>query len=159
MVARLSLWWAERTQREQWLLAVMVGLLLLVLGWLLVARPLIGALEDAKLRHGEKVIAVAEARAEADRARRSSGAPAVAAALPIDGLISRAATEAGFTNARIVGRGPTRANVAIDAARPAAYFGWIASLERQGVVVESLRATASPDRTLSTEAVFTVTGR
>lgn len=155
MVARLSLWWAERSRREQWLLAIMVGLLLLVLGWALMARPLIGALEEAKLRHGAAVIAVAEARAEADRARRSSEAPAPASALPIDGLISRTATEAGFTNARIVGRGPARANVAIDAARPAAYFGWIISLERQGVVVESLRANASPDRTLSTEAVFT----
>jgi general secretion pathway protein M len=158
MAARLRLWWQERSLRERWLLSLMLGLLFLVISWLLVARPLMIALEEAKLRHGEAVIAVAEARAEADRARRSA-APPSAPALPIDALVSRSATEAGFTGARIIGRGPARASVAVDAARAEAYFGWIAALERQGVTVESLRATANPDRTLSTQAVVAAGGR
>ena len=158
MAARLRLWWQERSLRERWLLSLMLGLLFLVISWLLVARPLMIALEEAKLRHGEAVIAVAEARADADRARRSA-APPSAPALPIDALISRSATEAGFTGARIIGRGPARASVAVDAARAEAYFAWIAALERQGVTVESLRATANPDRTLSTQAVVAAGGR
>ncbi|HET9427701.1 MAG TPA: type II secretion system protein GspM [Allosphingosinicella sp.] len=159
MARHLSLWWTGRSQREQRLLSVMAGLLALVLGWLLVAQPLIGALEDAKLRHGEAVIAAAEARAQADRSRRSAQPAAMAPALPIDGLISRTATEAGFTGARIIGRSPARASIAVDAARAEAYFAWIAGLERQGVTVESLRASANPDRTLRTEAVFAARGR
>ena len=158
MAARLSHWWQERSLRERWLLSFMFGLLFLVLAWLLVARPLMIALEEAKLRHGEAVIAVAEARAEADRARRSAEPPS-APALPIDALVSRTATEAGFTGARIIGRGPARASVAVDAARAEAYFAWIAALERQGVTVESLRATANPDRTLSTQALVAAGGR
>ena len=158
MAARLRHWWQERSLRERWLLSFMFGLLFLVLAWLLVARPLMVALEEAKLRHGEAVIAVAEARAEADRARRSAEPPS-APALPIDALVSRTATEAGFTGARIIGRGPARASVAVDAARAEAYFAWIAALERQGVTVESLRATANLDRTLSTQAVVAAGGR
>ena len=158
MAARLRHWWQERSLRERWLLSLMFGLLFLVLAWLLVARPLRIALEEAKLRHGEAVIAVAEARAEADRARRSAEPPS-APALPIDALVSRTATEAGFTGARIIGRGPARASVAVDAARAEAYFAWIAALERQGVTVESLRATANLDRTLSTQAVVAAGGR
>ena len=158
MAARLRHWWQERSLRERWLLSFMFGLLFLVLAWLLVARPLMIALEEAKLRHGEAVIAVAEARAEADRARRSAEPPS-APALPIDALVSRTATEAGFTGARIIGRGPARASVAVDAARAEAYFAWIAALERQGVTVESLRATANLDRTLSTQAVVAAGGR
>ena len=158
IAARLSHWWQERSLRERWLLSLMFGLLLLVVAWLLIARPLMIALEEAKLRHGEAVIAVAESRAEADRARRSAE-PASAPALPIDALVSRTATEAGFTGARIIGRGPARASVAVDAARAEAYFALIAALERQGVMVESLRATANPDRTLSTQAVVSAGGR
>ena len=158
MAARLRHWWQERSLRERWLLSLMFGLLFLVLAWLLVARPLMIALEEAKLRHGEAVIAVAEARAEADRARRSAEPPS-APALPIDALVSRTATEAGFTGARIIGRGPARASVAVYAARAEAYFAWIAALERQGVTVESLRATANLDRTLSTQAVVAAGGR
>ena len=36
----LALWWRERSLREQRLLLVMLGLLVLVLGWLLIIRPL-----------------------------------------------------------------------------------------------------------------------
>ena len=155
MPAQFNLWWQERTSRERWLLALMFGLLFLVAAWLFVARPLMIALEEAKLRHGQAVIAVAEARAEADRASRPAE-PRSAPALPIDALVSRTANEAGFTGARIIGRGPARASVAIDAARAEAYFAWIAALEGQGVTIESLRATANPDRTLSTQAVVAV---
>ena len=154
MTERITLWWRERTQREQRLLLVMFALVAAILGWLLVVQPLSHALEDARIRHGEAVVAAAEARAEADLRRRSASRPRQAAQLPIDGLISRTAGEAGFTGARIAAQGPARASVAIDAARPQAYFAWIARLEQSGLVVETLRASANPDRTLSAEAVL-----
>lgn len=154
MSERLASWWRERSVREQRLLAVMSALLVIVLGWLLVAQPLINALEAARLRHGEAVIAVAEARARAELHRRSAQRPRATAPLPVDSLIGLTAGEAGFTGARIAGQGPARASVAIDSARPPAFFGWIAELERRGLTVESLRAQANADRTLSAEAVL-----
>jgi len=147
----MSEWWSHRTERERRLLLVMLGLFALVLGWLLVVRPLGDALDAAKERHGAAVVALAEAKA---RTQVTVLSPASAPALPIDGLISRSATEAGFANARVAGQGPTRATVAIDAARPQALFGWVARLEAQGVAVASLRARANADQTLAVEAAF-----
>ena len=144
-------WWSQRSERERRLLLVMLGLLALLLGWLLVVRPLGDALDAARERHGAAVVALAEAKA---RTQVAAPPPASAPALPIDGLVSRSATEAGFANARVAGQGPTRATVAIDAARPQALFGWVARLEAQGVTVESLRARANADQTLAVEAAF-----
>jgi general secretion pathway protein M len=146
----MSEWWSQRSERERRLLLVMLGLLALVLGWLLVVRPLGDALDAAKERHGAAVVALAEAKARSPSVRP----PASALPLPIDGLVSRSATEAGFANARVTGQGPTRATVAIDAARPQALFGWVARLEAQGVTVASLRARANVDQTLTVEAAF-----
>ena len=147
----MSEWWSQRSERERRLLLVMLGLFALVLGWLLVVRPLGEALDAAKERHGAAVVALAEAKA---RTRVAVPSPASAPALPIDSLVSRSATEAGFANARVAGQGPTRATVAIDAARPQALFGWAARLEAQGVAVASLRARANADQTLAVEAAF-----
>jgi len=152
-------WWQARSARERRLLTIMGGLALLVLGWLLVVRPLGDRLEAAKARHGEAVVALAEARTRDEARRRAAGTGAVTASAPIDSLLGQTAGEAGFTAARIAGQGPARATVAIDAARPQAFFGWVALLERRGLAVESLRARANPDRTLAAEVVFRARGR
>ena len=76
----------------------MLGLAGLVLGWLLVVRPLGDALDAARQRHGAAVVALAK-RGRASGRRRPSRRPSPA--LPIDSLIGRTASEAGFTGARI----------------------------------------------------------
>ena len=160
MKAGFESWWRLRSEREQRLLLVMFVLLALVLAWLLVVRPLADALDSARRRHDEAVTALAEARA---RAGAIGAAPVVAAPatapLPVDSYLGRTATEAGFTGARIVAQGPARATVAIDAARPQAFFAWVRALEQNGLVVESLRARANGDRTLAIEAAFRARGR
>ncbi len=151
MTADFALWWQGRSARERMLLAIMAALLALVLVWLLVVRPLSDALDAAQRRHAAAVVALAEARAQGAPVAAAS---AVAPSLPIDSLIGRSANEAGFTGARITAQGPARAHVAIDAARAPALFGWIASLEQQGLVVATLRARGNADRTLAMEAVL-----
>lgn len=155
MSETFSSWWRIRSPRERGLLLVMVALMAFVLGWLLVVRPLADALDAAKARHGAAVVALAEAKARAAPGR----APAAAPTLPVDSLIGRTAAEAGFAGARIAAQGPARANVAIDAARPQALFGWLVRLEGSGLVVERLRAQANSDRTLAVEAVLRARGR
>lgn len=147
---QLATWWGARSQREQRLLLVMVGLLLIIILWLLVFRPLDAALDSAKLRHAAAVQAAAEARA-----RR----PAVTAAgtrlpLPVDAMVRRTAQEAGFGAARISAQGPRRADFAIDAARAPALFAWIATVERAGIRIERLQARRNGDQTLRVEARF-----
>jgi len=129
----------------------MLGLVALVLVWLLVVRPLGDAFERAKQRHNVAVLALAEARA---RSNPGGARASVAPPLPLDALVSRTAADAGFTAAQVTGGGPTTARLALAAARPKALFGWIATLEAQGVRVDRLQARANPDRTVAVEAAF-----
>lgn len=154
MSDNLLLWWQGRSPRERGLLAIMVALLAIVLGWLLVVRPLSDWLDQARTRHDAAVVALAEARARAD-----AGGARVSAPLPIDSLIGRTAAAAGFAGARIAAQGPARASVTLDAARPQAAFGWLAQLEGSGLVVERLHAQANSDRTLRIEASLRARGR
>jgi general secretion pathway protein M len=147
-------WWRVRTAREQRLLAVMGALLVLVLGWLLVVRPLADALDEAQRRHASAVAALAQARAQADAAGRLHGSAAPAVPLPVNGFVTRTANEAGFAGARVAARGPTAAVIAIPAARAPAFFTWVRLMERRGLEVQSLRARANQDRTLAVEATF-----
>jgi len=155
MSERLSLWWLARSTRERLLLSVMFALAALVLGWVLVLRPLSDALDTARSRHGAAVVALAQARARTQAGVSAGTAPA----LPVDSLIARTAGDAGFAGARIAAQGPARASVAIDAARPQALFAWLAALERSGLIVERLRARANSDRTLAVEATLRTRGR
>lgn len=154
MSETLTLWWQGRSARERGMLLIMFGLLAIVVGWLLVVRPLSDWLDAARTRHDAAVVALAEARMRAD-----AGGARVSAPLPVDSLIGRTAAEAGFTGARIAAQGPARASVAIDAARPQALFGWIAQLEGSGLAVERLQARANSDRTLAFEATLRARGR
>jgi general secretion pathway protein M len=156
MSAGPPLWWRERSARERTLLLLMAALAVLVLGWLLVVRPLSDALDTAKTRHAAAAVALGEARARAAQGGGPRGA--TAASLPVDALIARTSSEAGFTGARIASQGPARASVAIDAARPQALCAWLVRLEQSGVVVESLRARTNSDRTLAAEARFRAWG-
>jgi len=154
MTLGLTSWWRARTLREQRLLLLMLALFALVLGWLLVIRPLGDALDAAQRRHAAAVVALADARVRAEGARRLRSERRDAPPLPVDGLLGRTATEAGFAGARIAADGPARASVAIDAARPQAFFAWVRLLERRGLIVDTLRARANDDRTLAIEAAF-----
>lgn len=150
------LWWGERSPRERGLLAIMAGLAALVIGWLLIVRPLSDQLDAAKSRYAAATVALAEARSREDAA---GGGPARAPGMPVDSLIGAAATQAGFTNARIAAQGPARATITVDSARPQALFAWLGQLERQGLSVERLGARTNSDRTIAVEAVLRVRGR
>lgn len=154
----LALWWRERSPREQRLLLVMFALIALVLGWLLVIRPLSDSLDAAQARHAEAVTALAEVRGRSEAIRRLQGERNVSAPLPVDGFVSRTSAEAGFINARIAAQGPARATFALDAVRPQAFFAWVRLMERRGLVVDSLRARTNGDRTLAVEAAFRARG-
>lgn len=154
MKDRLASWWRLRTRREQGMLAVMAALLLIVLLWLSLFRPLGDATAAARERHGLAVVALGKARAQAERLGELKARPAPVAAGPVDLLLSRSATEAGFQVARVDREGPMVATIAIDAARPQAFFGWVGDMEASGLLLERLNATANSDQTLSVRATF-----
>jgi general secretion pathway protein M len=155
MIGELKLWWAGRTARERWMLLVMFALIVLVVGWLGIVRPLGNAQADARLRLETAVTALAEAQSRSVTAAAAAH-PAATAQPPIDALLARTASDAGFANARIDAQGPARAALVIEAGRPQALLGWIGALEAQGVTVEGLRARPNQDRTIHLEANFVI---
>ena len=150
--------WLARTPRERWLLGIMMALVALVLVWLLILRPLGDMLSAARQRHGEAAAALAEARSQAAAiAALERNRPALFEG-PIDSAIAAAASEAGFQLSGVQPEGPGRVSIAIGAAKPQALFGWIAALEAQGYIVQSLTASSNPDRTLSAQVLFRARG-
>lgn len=159
MIESFKSWWATRTLREQRLLLVMAGLAAVVLAWLLILRPLSDALSNARERHNQAVLALADVRAQAQAIADAQGAAPAALAGPLDAMLAQSAAEAGFSNARVTPEGGNRAVVAVDAARPQAFFGWVAGMERRGLIVDRLSAAANPDRTLSVQVTFRMRSR
>lgn len=155
MIGRFRLWWTGRAPRERVLLLIMFGLLGITIVWLLLIRPVGDALADARARHDRAVIARAGAEAQAQAIavlERGGGAKLTG---PIVAFVGQRAEEAGFTVARVDPLGADRATIVINAARAAAFFSWIADLERRdGLIVDALSARVNSDQTLSVEATF-----
>jgi general secretion pathway protein M len=148
-------WWRTRTSREQKLLLAMFALAAVVLAWLLIIRPLSDALSRARERHGEAVLAMAEARAQA---RAITGVRRTAPArptVPLDSLLSQSASEAGFPVTRVEREGANQATITIQPVRPQAFFAWVNQMEgRNGLIVERLTANTNSDQTLQVTVTF-----
>lgn len=153
-------WWRTRTLREQRLLLAMLALLAVVLLWLLIWRPLGDALSRARDRHAAAALALAEARAQAALIAQFERAAPVGPQEPIDTLISRSATDAGFPIARLEREGAGQATLVLASVRPQAFFGWVGQMESgRGLIVERLSASTNSDRTLSVQVTFRTRSR
>ena len=136
----LSSWWQERSARERLLVSMAAAVAVALFAWLAVARPLAGAVEEARLRQERAAEMLGAARAAAAEAARPASARAAAAPPgPIDRWIAAAAAEAGFTDASVIGDAE-RVRVSIASARAQAFFDWVAILEERGARVTALRA-------------------
>lgn len=145
-------WFRSLSLREQRLILVMLALAGIVFAWLLVVRPLGDALADARARHGAAVVALADARARAAEIARLEQQGSAAPGGPADVVVSRSAVEAGFQLSQIQAAPDGSVTLAMDSARPQAFFDWVARLEgAQGLVVERLNARANGDRTIAVE--------
>lgn len=158
MNARLKAMWLARTERERWLLGAMLALIGLVLAWLLILRPLGDMLSAAKQRHGGAVAELAEARSQAAAVAALEQNKPMAIQGPIDVAVAAAASEAGFQLTQLQPQGPGRVSLAIGSARAQALFAWLARLEVQGYVVESLNVSSNPDRTLAAQLALRARG-
>jgi general secretion pathway protein M len=152
-VSALKQWWRGRTLREQRLLLAMSVLFAIVLLWLLIVRPVGDALSRARERHADAAQALAEARAQAALIRQLERSAPAALAEPVDALISRSATEAGFPIGRLERQG-NRAAMVLPSVRPQAFFGWLGQMEARGLIVERLSATPNTDQTVTVEVTL-----
>lgn len=148
MTDNLKLWWNARAPRERVLLAIMLALLVIIIGWLGVYRPIENAVRGAALANqeaAERYGDMARKVAWLKRAERRAGARST---LPAEQIVGQSAGEAGFTLDRVQAQGGDRVDIAIASARSTALLGWIQTLEGQGMAVD--RATITPSGTTGT---------
>ena len=152
MIGALQPWWRERTDRERWLLAAMAALALPILLWLLVWRPLHAARLAAEARLADSVAALGEVRAlapaiRAAEARRRDDRPLLE-------RVGSHAGRAGLTTERLQADGDGAVALRIAAVRPALLLGWIAELQRDGIVVDRLAVTRNDDSSVAADLVL-----
>lgn len=150
MMERLFGWWRGRSQREQALLGIMIGLFIVVFGWLLVLRPLDSGLAGAR---ADNAIAIAQLeRVRSDATALKSGR--AFAAETAQALVSRSASEAGFTPTRLDPGAEGRVLIALASAKPVALGKWLQALDAQGVFVEQISLRPNSDATLAVDATL-----
>jgi general secretion pathway protein M len=152
MISSFSPWWSARSRRERILLLILLVLFGITLAWLLVVRPLGESLASARERHGEAVIALAEAKAGAAAIGRLERERPPSASGPVERIVTESASAAGFQLSRIQSEAAGKVSLAMEAARPQALFSWVSEMEtKNGLIVERLTANANSDRTLSAQ--------
>lgn len=147
-------WWLARAPRERALLAVLGALVAGILLWLGVWRPLSNGLSEGWLRQGEAVDRAAAIDARLAALQRAP-AERRGADAPLSQRLTQSASEAGLTLDRATAQGTDGMAITIAAARSGALLGWLARLEAQGVIVETVSmAPGATAGSLSVQAVL-----
>lgn len=153
MIARISVWYVALNPRERVLVTVagaLAGLVLLVYGIIL---PVGNAVDAAALRHAATVERSGRLLTEM-KALKAPAPVSQAQAGPIDQQVAASAESAGFVLQSNQPRGNDVTVIVIPTARPATALGWLDGLTEQGVVIEALTMTPSPDGTVSLNATL-----
>lgn len=145
-------WWRDRTARERWLVGVMAVLLVVVIGWLGVQRPLASARSAAMTREADATTGLAEVKSMGGAIRAAEQRAGTAPAIPLVELVSQRANEAGLTAERLDTSGDGRVTMRVAAVRPPALLRWIAALESgDGIIVDRAAIARNGDATVSVE--------
>jgi len=158
MTGELWIWFRSRSLREQRLLLVMVALLALTIVWAAIILPVTDALSTARTRHDAAVVVLAETEArvlDVKALERDRPAPLGA---PLDTVIRDRANAAGFALATVTRVGDNGVQIGIGSARPGALMAWIAGLEDDGILVDTLTLTDNGDKTVAAQASLRVRG-
>lgn len=157
MMERIATYWTERSTREQWMLGIMFALLGAVILWFGIAMPIDRAQRSARDRMIEATDRNAAVRAAVKqlKALPRDAAAAAGPVAPIDQIVGQSAGEAGLTLERAQAQGSDRMDIAIASVRPVALFSWLATLEAQGVRVDTMSARPSPTAgSISVQAIM-----
>ncbi|HEX8388942.1 MAG TPA: type II secretion system protein GspM [Sphingomonas sp.] len=147
-MSALRTWFDARSVRERRLILVMLALLALTIVWAGVLRPIGDALASARARHADAVIRLGETQARVEAVRAAGRDGPTALPLPVADEVRARAGEAGFTLLSVDPDGPDRVRATLQSARPGALTGWLARLERRGLIVDQLQFTPNADRTV-----------
>ena len=154
MIARVTLFWFERSPRERGLIAVMLLLIAALLLWLGVVRPLDRSLMRAEARHQSAVAMIASTSAKAAALKAERVKPALPQGSDVATRIRTSAEAAGFTLARVDPGEGDRVIIAISSAKSPALFAWLTQLEQSGMFVERVNVRTNSDATIAFDATL-----
>lgn len=158
MSERLLLWFRALSRRERRLVLGGGVIVVPAIGYFLVV-PLNDALDAARARHADAVIALGETQVRVDAVKAAQVDGAGPPDAPLETLIRQRASDAGFALANVAPQGSDGVRISIASARPGALTGWIADLEASGMLVERLGTTDNGDRTVAVQMVLRARGR
>lgn len=160
MMALILPWWRDRSVREQWLVGIMAALLVVVVAWLGVIRPVGAARANAEARHDAAEQALGDVRVMTGEIRSAEQRGRPSQAVPLVELVSRRASEAGLTTERMETSGDGRVMVQIGAVRPMPLLRWLGEIEaRDGIVIDQMTAGRNADATISVTLSLRGSGR
>jgi len=155
----LRAWFQSRSLRERRLILAMLALAALTLVWGAIIRPLGDALSAARERHADAVVRLATTEAAVDTLRQIGARRTRPLSGTLPDVVRAAANEAGFALASLDQQAPDRVHVGIQSARAGVLVGWLARLERAGVLVDNARLTDNGDRTVGVDLTLKERGR
>lgn len=146
--------WDARTPREQHLLTIMFALLVAVLVWLAILRPVWGWRAEAAERREQAAHDLVQVRAAASALGGQSAPRRPAPAEGWEPLIQRAAQAHGLTVAPVMDASGAL-GFQLSGVSSAAAFGWMASLQTDhGLTVCRLSVVENANATLNVEGAF-----
>jgi general secretion pathway protein M len=154
MTARLRQMWAERSTREQQLIAVMLGLLAIVILVFGIIRPLVHATTAARDRLDRATIEGGQIAAAVETLRdaKKAAPPLLTGTMVL--AVSQSAGTAGFTLSTLDPQGDDRVGITLPSAKSPALFAWLRTLAQQGIFVERMTLRTNADTTLAVEVTL-----
>lgn len=147
----LSAWFAARSVRERRMILVMLALAAVTLVWAVVILPVRNGLSSSRARYASAVVRLGAAQAglaQVKALQRRQPQPLTAS---LADTVRARAEEAGFALASLDVDAPDRVRTSIATARAGALMAWVAGLERDGILVESLSVSGAGPGTVSAQ--------
>jgi|CXWL01.1.fsa_nt_gi general secretion pathway protein M len=157
MIEGIRLWWAAHSPRDRFVISILGLAVVMVIGWLGVWQPLVGAVDSMRESQAVAVERHAGIAARVDEylALQARGArPAASSATRLDLILSQSAAEQGFTLSHNNAVGDNQASIAIASATAPALFTWLGTLETQGILSSELSIRPNANGTVALTATL-----
>ena len=154
MIAQARVWWHERSERERWMLGAMFAILLLLLIWLTIVKPIERAVERAQQRHVAAIESVSLVETKITALEYEQAKTPFSGGADMTSAVRLSAEGAGFTLARADPADGRRVMISIVTAKSPALFAWIDTLDNNGLFVERATVRPNSDATIGFDATL-----
>ncbi len=139
------------SRREQILIGVMFGLLLVVIGYYGITQPLMNGIATAKQEQADAVQREGRIMAKIDHLTGNGTQLRERTTIdgPLDLAIRNSLTEIGLSPTEVQAAGDARITLTITPVAAPALFGWIAVMEARGLVISDLDVKPAEGSALS----------